>query len=78
MGLVDQAVSAENLLAQARTVAREFTQKDARDFRSIKLLLRSPVAEAIRNRETASIQEFVDIWYTPETWSRLQEIKIHD
>lgn len=78
MGLVDQTVSEENLLAQARTVAQEFAQKDARAFRSIKLLLRGPVAEAMRSRETASIQEFVDIWYSPETWRHLQEIKIRD
>jgi 3,2-trans-enoyl-CoA isomerase len=78
MGLVDQTVSQENLLAETRTVAREFAQKDARAFRSIKLLLRSSVAEAMRNKEPASINEFVDIWYEPETWSRLQEIKIRD
>lgn len=76
MGLVDQTVSEEDLLAQSRIVAREFGQKDARAFKSIKLLLRSPVAEAMRKREAASIQEFVDIWYAPETWNRLQEIKI--
>lgn len=78
MGLVDQAVSEKNLLMQARIVAEEFAQKDARAFRSIKLLLRRPVAQSMRNREVASIREFVDIWYATETWSQLQEINIRD
>jgi len=28
-------------------------------------------------KEKDSILEFVDIWYSKETWKNLQEIKIH-
>ncbi len=78
IGLVDQIVSEEDLSERARTVAWEFAQKNGRAFKSIKLLLRRPVVEAMRSREAESIREFVDIWYSPDTWSQLQEIKIRD
>ncbi len=78
MGLVDQTVSEGDLLPKARTAAWEFAQKDERAFGSIKKMLRSPVVEAVADREADSIREFVDIWYSPETWSRLQGIKIRD
>jgi hypothetical protein len=29
-------------------------------------------------REGDSIREFVDLWYSPGTWSKLQAIKIRD
>jgi len=45
-------------------------------FRSNKRLLRGPVAEGMRRREGASIKDFVDIWYSEETWRNLQEIRI--
>ena len=45
--------------------------------RSIKSLLRKSVVEEMRRREANSIKEFVEIWYSEETWANLQKIKIY-
>ena len=75
--LVDQVSSEAALAEDARMVALQFAQKDSSAFRSIKLLLRKPVADRMRNRETDSILEFADVWYAERTWQNLKEIKIH-
>jgi enoyl-CoA hydratase/carnithine racemase len=75
LGLVDQ-VSSENVLTEdARKVAQEFAQKDS--FRGIKHLLRQPAAEEMIKREKDAILEFVDIWYSEQTWENLKAIKIY-
>jgi len=75
--LVDQVSSEAALAEDARKVALEFSQKDSAAFRSIKLLLRKPVAARMIKRERGSILEFADIWYSEQTWENLKEIKIH-
>jgi 3,2-trans-enoyl-CoA isomerase len=77
LGLVDR-VSSENALAEdARKVAQELAQKDSSAFRAIKHLLRKPVAEQMIKREKDAILEFVDIWYSQQTWENLKEINIY-
>lgn len=77
LGLVDAIVHEENLPAESRTLARDLGQKDLVAFRSIKKLLRLPLAENIRQKEADSIREFVGIWYSERIWANLQGIKIH-
>ena len=77
LGLVDKVSSEDSLTADASKVALEFAQKNGLTFRSIKLHLRQGVAERMMKRETDSIQEFTDIWYSEDTWEKLKEIKIH-
>lgn len=76
LGLVDEVCSAEDLSGNAVAAARELGGKSQPAFRSIKRLLRGPVAEEMRRREIASIGEFVDIWYSEATWRNLREIRI--
>jgi Delta3-Delta2-enoyl-CoA isomerase len=76
IGLVDDVTPAEQLKIHAETVAREYGSKDLRAFASIKNLLRKPVADQFAARETDSIREFVDIWYSESTWKNLELIKI--
>lgn len=76
LGLVDQVVPQEDLMLLAARAARELGGKSAAAFRSVKSLLRKPVADEAAGREEASIREFVEIWYSPETWKNLKEIKI--
>ena len=45
LGMIDQVSSTEKLLEDAREAARRLAAKDAAAFRSIKGLLRGPVAE---------------------------------
>lgn len=77
LGMVDQVSSQERLLEDAREVAKRLGAKDAAAFRSIKGLLRAPVAEEMVKKEDASVQEFVEVWYCENTWKNLQAIKIH-
>ena len=77
MGLVDQVSTEDALAEDARKVAQELAQKDSSAFRSIKHLLRKPVAEQMIKREKDAILEFVDIWYSEQTWENLKEIEIY-
>jgi enoyl-CoA hydratase/carnithine racemase len=76
LGLVDEVCSGEELLGKAMVAARELSGKSQPAFQSMKRLLRGPVVEEMRRRESASISEFVDIWYSEATWRNIQEIRI--
>lgn len=76
LGLVDQTCPPEDLLDAARKVAKDFAGRDASAFKSIKGLLRGPVAQEMAKREKDAAIEFVDIWYSEATWRRLNEIEI--
>jgi enoyl-CoA hydratase/carnithine racemase len=77
LGLVDQVSSEDALTEDARKVAQDLAQKDSLAFRGIKHLLRKPAAEQMIKREKHAILEFVDIWYSEQTWENLKAIKIH-
>jgi 3,2-trans-enoyl-CoA isomerase len=77
LGLVDQVVAEADLPGEARKTAEETACKYANAFRSIKLLLRGPVAETMRAREAESIRDFVTIWYSAETRASVKNIQIH-
>jgi 3,2-trans-enoyl-CoA isomerase len=76
LGMIDLVSSAENLLGAARDLAGQLGSKDPAAFRSIKGLLRAPVAEDMIKRENQSVQEFVSIWYSESTWRNLHDIRI--
>ena len=76
LGLVDEVCLAEELLGKAMAAARELGGKSQPAFQSMKRLLRGPVAEEMRRHESASIVEFINIWYSEATWRNVQEIRI--
>ncbi len=65
------------ILEHARTVAREFAQKDSPAFCSIKRLLRKSVAEEMKQKDEESTLEFIDLWYSESTMKNLKEKKIY-
>lgn len=77
LGLVDKVCTEAELESETQKAAREFGEKDSAAFASIKRLLRSQPAEAIRAGERQSILEFVNIWYSEKTWKNLQDKVIH-
>jgi enoyl-CoA hydratase/carnithine racemase len=76
IGLVDEVVDGTRLMARAGEIATTLAGRRLRAFSSTKLLLRKPIADEMARRERASIDEFVDIWYSEPTWSNLQNITI--
>jgi enoyl-CoA hydratase/carnithine racemase len=76
LGLIDAAVDGATLVEEARRRLDPLVAKSPRAFRSIKRLLRQPVVEEMQRREEASIQEFVDVWYSDETRAELAKIQI--
>jgi enoyl-CoA hydratase/carnithine racemase len=76
LGLIDAVVPEGALLAEASGRLLELAGKSSEAFRSVKRLLRQPVAEEMHRREDASIREFVEIWYSMETRAELEKIKI--
>ncbi|MCA1962295.1 MAG: enoyl-CoA hydratase/isomerase family protein [Desulfomonile sp.] len=77
LGLIDQKTTEGNLREDANKVAQDFASRDPRAFASIKRLLRKPIANEWKLREQASIDEFVDIWYSESTRAQLEQIKIY-
>ena len=77
VGLIDRVSSQEKLLDEARAAAGTLAAKDPAAFRSLKNLLRAPVAEEMKRREEQSIRDFVSIWYSEKTWKNLHAIKIN-
>ena len=78
LGLVDRVTSSVNLIGEAAQLAEELAGKDPTAFRGIKLLLRGPIGERMRERERDSIERFVEIWYSEETRKQLRAITIRD
>lgn len=77
LGLVHEVSTEAHLMTRAKRIASDLASKQAPTFGSIKSLLRKPIADDMIKREPASIREFVDIWYSEQTWSNLQDIRIN-
>ncbi len=76
MGLVDKVVSAEDLNDAALGAANELAGWDVFAFGSVKRLLRKEALDRIENHERGSVSDFVDIWYSENTWEKLKKIEI--
>ncbi len=77
MGLVDKVCDSANLLTESGNTALEFVSRYGPAFESIKKLMRTDTAETMRIKDERYRDEMIDIWYSPETWNRLKQIKIH-
>jgi len=78
LGLLHEVVSKENLRDATQRIAEDFAKKDSRAFESVKMLMRKQAEEEMKKRESDSILEFADIWYSEDTWKNLRNIKIRD
>ena len=76
LGLVDGVAAESDLQNRAEAAARDFGGKYGPAFAAVKSLLRQPVADDMIRRERASIDAFVDIWYSEHTWANVRNIKI--
>jgi len=78
LGLVHRVTTEADLEREAREIAGQFASRESAPFQSIKNLLRKPMAAEIKRKERDSLIEFVDIWYSENTWKNLQEKRIHN
>jgi 3,2-trans-enoyl-CoA isomerase len=78
LGLVHRVTTEADLEREAREIAVQFASRESAPFQSIKNLLRKPMAAEIKRKERDSLIEFVDIWYSENTWKNLQEKIIHN
>jgi len=76
MGLVDRVVPSESLLAEAAAEAGGLAGPDPGAYGALRRLVRGPVRERIEAREAGSIEEFLDLWYSPATREQLKRIEI--
>lgn len=77
MGLIDKVCGPTNLLEEAEKAALDFVSRYGPAFESIKKLLRTDTAQLMKIKDERYRDEMIDIWYSKETWERLQHIKIH-
>lgn len=77
LGLIDTVTSETDLQVRAREAAAALGEKPSAAFAGIKMLLRRPALEEMQRKESNSIREFVDIWYSEDTWANLKAIKIY-
>lgn len=76
LGLVDGVLPPEVLIEASRQVAAQLGAKPQPAFATIKRMLRKRSLEVIERDEAASIERFVEIWYTDETRAFLRKIII--
>ena len=78
IGLVDSVTSVESLMAEAKEIADEFSQKNPDAFKTLQNLLRRPAAEYFGRSEEDSILDFIEIWYSEPTRNVLKRVVINN
>jgi len=76
LGLVDQVVSENKLMAKAVQVATEMAEKSGEAFAALKRLSREPIVDEYSGYEVEGIERFVKIWYSPSVRKNLKDITI--
>lgn len=76
IGLIDHVVEPTALKSTAVIRAIELSQHYGPGHRALRQLIRRPIADRWANRETKSIEEFVRIWYSPETRAKTKLVQI--
>ena len=77
LGMIEDITTDKELKNLATNVAMELGSKHPPAFASIKQQLRKSTLEEMQSREAESIEKFVEIWYSKETWENLKNIKIY-
>ena len=76
IGLFDQIIEPGGLQTAAIQKAAELATHYGPGYEALRNHIRQPLADRWMVREDVSIDEFVKIWYSPETRRRTREIKI--
>jgi len=76
LGLADALCDAEALPGRAVDFAQHYAGVTQPAFAQIRQLVRGPIVDGYRDREDASIERFIDIWFTPSVREALAAITI--
>lgn len=76
IGLVDSIVEPSKLTSAAVSRANELAQHYGPGYQSLRRMIRQPIADRWAEREARSIEEFVRIWYSPETRAKTKLVQI--
>ena len=77
IGLIDKIVPENDLINIALSISQEYASRDKSAFSSMKRMLRSSVDERIKETEVKSIDEFLEVWFSEDTMTKLKKIKIY-
>lgn len=78
-GLVDEVCGRDELEDRSTALAEErYGTVTQPSFADIRKLVRGPVVDAYRERETPSIERFMDVWFSPQVQSSLEGIVIRE
>lgn len=76
IGLIDEVVEPSALLPSAISRAGELAQHYGPGYKSLRRLIRQPIADRWESREAKSIEDFVRIWYSPDTRAKTRQVHI--
>lgn len=76
IGLVNELTAGDRLMQAAADKVKDLGRHYGPGYAGLKRLIRKPVAEDWRRYEEQSIDEFVDIWYSPNTREKIKQVKI--
>ena len=76
LGLIHEAVPAADFESRVRERAEALATAKQPAYGQTKMLLRAPIVDEMLRCEAKSIERFVAIWYSPETWTELEKITI--
>ncbi len=74
VGLVDEVVAPDKLLARACERARELSSVPRTAYAQVKLGFRWPAIEAIERTDAAVAEQWLDTWFSSEAQTRLRAI----
>ncbi len=72
LGLVDELVDRDNLMARALERAQRLGSKPAPAYQTVKRYSRQAVAERMRQLDAVSVQEILTRWFAPDTQQLLK------
>ncbi len=73
IGLIEQTIRSDQLMEKSLAVAEDFGKTSAA-IRQIKWAVRQPIIDRIRRHEAASLEQWLDTWFNPESQQLIAEI----
>ena len=76
LGLIDEVVPVAEFEERVGAIVDAYAAKNGRAFAGMRRLLRQPIADRFVKREAASIDAFVELWYSESAQIILKQVQI--